>query len=346
MSWRDELTRRFPKLGRLGPGAYVVGGAIRDLVAGREPVDVDVASPDPLAAARTIRDRVIRLGGEEQLVAYRVVDGGHVYDFAEILDGDIHRDLARRDFTVNAMAVDLADGAFLDPHGGRDDVARGVVRMVRPSNFDDDPLRTLKAIRMAVRFDMTLDPATLEAIRARAPKITGVAAERVSYELEVIFSSRRFRKAVELLAATGLGAALELRAIEAREDDVSVAGAYALLLDDPAAFAKRWKWSSHLLRDVQMLQRLLGNADRMALYDAGEPVARQLPAVLRALGRNDTLDFPDFSIRPLLSGDEIATLTGLGPGQELGRLKRALLEAQVKDAVRSRDEAEAFVRSR
>lgn len=343
MSWRDELTRRFPKLARLAPGSYVVGGAIRDLVAGREPADVDVASPDPLAAARTIRDRVIRLGGEEHLVAYRVVDQSHVYDFAEILDGEIERDLARRDFTVNAMAVELANGALLDPHGGREDGERGIVRMVRASNFDDDPLRTLKAIRMAVRYEMTIDPATLEAIRTRAQKIGGVAAERVSYELDVIFSARRFRKAAALLATTGLGAALGFRALEPLADDVSPAGAYALLVPDAGAFAKRWKWSAQLLREVQLLQKLIGHHDRLALYDAGEPVARQLPAVLRALGRDDTLDFPDFSIRPLLTGDEIAAATGLPPGKELGRIKRALLEAQVRGSVRSRAEAESFV---
>lgn len=346
MSWRDALTRRFPKLARLGPGSYVVGGAIRDLVAGREPADVDVASLDPLGAARTIRDRVIRLGGEEHLVAYRVVDGGHVYDFAEILEGDIDRDLARRDFTVNAMAVDLAHDSLLDPHGGREDVTHGIVRMVRASNFDDDPLRSLKAVRMAVRYDMTVEPATLEAIRVRAPKITGVASERVSYELDAIFSAGRFRKAVELLGATGLGAALGFRAIDAHADDVSPAGAYALLIEDPAAYAKRWKWSSELLRAVQTLQRLVGNADRIAIYDAGESIARQLPAVLRALGRNDALDFPDFSIRPALAGEEIASLTGLAPGKELGHVKRELLEAQVRGEVTSRDEAEAFVTSR
>lgn len=346
MSWRDDLTRRFPKLADLGPGSYVVGGAIRDLVAGREPADVDVASLDPLAGAKTIRDRVIRLGGEEHLVAYRVVDGGHVYDFAEILDGDIERDLARRDFTVNAMAVDLADDVLLDPYGGRKDVERGIVRMVRASNFDDDPLRTLKAIRMAVRYDMTVEPATLDAIRSRAATIAGVAAERVTYELEIIFSSDRFRKAAALLDATGLGAALGFRPFEPHADEVGPAGAYALLVPDPAAYAKRWKWSAQLLRAVQTLQKLIEHADRLALYDAGEPIARQLPSVLRALGRGDRLDFPDFSIRPILTGEEIASLTGLAPGKDLGRIKRALLEAQVKDEVASRDEAEAFVRSR
>jgi len=96
---------------------------------------------------------VIRLGREEHLSAWRVVDGPHVYDFAALLDGSIDADLARRDFTVNAMAVDLNTGVLLDPHDGRADLSRRLVRMINASNFDDDPLRVLKAVRMAVRLD-------------------------------------------------------------------------------------------------------------------------------------------------------------------------------------------------
>ena len=73
MQWRDELTRRFPSLAKLDDHCYVVGGAIRDLLLGREPADADVACIDPLAAARSIRERVIRLGDAEHLSAYRVV---------------------------------------------------------------------------------------------------------------------------------------------------------------------------------------------------------------------------------------------------------------------------------
>lgn len=332
MSWREELTWRFPKLTRIGSGSYVVGGAIRDLLLGREPADVDVATIDPLAAAKKIRDRVIRLGDQEHLSAYRVVDGEHVYDFAEILDHDIDADLARRDFTVNAMAVDLERDVFLDPHGGSRDVEARLVRMVRASNFDDDPLRTLKAIRMAVRYDLTIDPGTLIAIRERAHRITDVARERIDYELSVIFSAGRFRQAVKLLRETGLAPHLRLRTPEVHEDAVTLDGAYALLAEDEPR------------GDALTLRRLIDEHDRMALYDAGEKIARQLPAVLRAIGRRDTLDWPDFSIRAALTGTEIGSITGLKPGKELGRIKRALLEAQVAGEVKSREEAERFVR--
>lgn len=340
--WRDELTRLFPALAKLGD-CYVVGGAVRDLFLGRAPADVDVACLDPLTAARSVRDRVIRLGDEEHLSAWRVVLGEHVYDFAELLDGDIDVDLARRDFTMNAMAVRLADDTFLDPHGGRRDLEAGLVRMVRASNFDDDPLRTLKGVRMAVRYGFAIEEATIEAIRQRASRINEMATERVTYELSVIFSSGALRKAVDLLEHTGLAEALGLQVREVDADDVSLAGAYALLLDEPEAYAERWRWSTDLLRDVLTLRSLVEQHDLLALYDAGETVARQLPPLLRALGRDDAVDFPDFSLRALLTGKEIADLTGLEPGKELGAIKRRLLEAQIRGEVKTRDEATTFV---
>ena len=101
----------------------------------------------------------------------------------------------------------------------------------------------------------------------------------------------------------------------------------------------------HLRREVAILQQLIDHHDRIALYDAGEQIATQLPALLHAVGRDDRLDMPDFSIRALLTGDEIAELTGVERGPRLGAIKRALLEAQVRGEVQSRDEAEAHVRS-
>ncbi|HEX6178249.1 MAG TPA: hypothetical protein VF057_07810 [Thermoanaerobaculia bacterium] len=349
MSLRDELLRRFPLLAKLPAGCWVVGGAIRDLLLGVDPVDVDVAANDPAAAGRTVSTRLIRLGTEEHLSAWRAVVNGHAYDFAEILDHDIAADLARRDFTVNSMAVSLDDGRFLDPHGGRRDLEGRLVRMVAAANFDDDPLRCVKAIRMAVRFDFEIDEATVLAIRARADKVTSVAAERVTYELSVIFSVGRFRRAVKLLRATGLDVPLFGHAIEPvyAADDVTLAGAMALMVDDPRAYARRWRWSVGLLREVSAIQALLrAKGDlRIPLYDAGESVARQFPAVLRAVGRDDRIPMPDFSIRALLSGEEITEATGLPAGPELGRIKRALLEAQIRGEVKTRDEAVRFATS-
>src|SRR5690606_6834025 len=109
---------------------------------------------------------------------------------------------------------------------------------------------------------------------------------------------------------------------------------------------RRWRWSDALRRDVMQLQQRIDDHDLLALYDAGESVARQLPAVLRALGRDDSIGLPDFSIRALLSGEGIGAVGSLPPGPRLGEIKRARLEAQIRGEVSSREEAEGFVRLR
>ncbi|HEX9500550.1 MAG TPA: hypothetical protein VGA10_02740, partial [Thermoanaerobaculia bacterium] len=286
------------------------------------------------ATASTL-GKVITLGRGE-LTVYRVVVNGRVYDFSG------KTDLGRRDFTINAMAIDLTSGELTDPHGGQEDIRRRVVRMIAQQNFDDDPLRMLRGVRLAVRFDFTIDDATVAAIRRRAGRITTVAAERITYELHATLSAGRFRKALRLLNATALDEALfgfQVDPNRFQADDVSLAAAYALLLRNPKVFAERWKWSDALLRDVLTLQRLLRDPNPIALYDAGEEVARQLP--FHAIGR-PAPQLPDFNIKALLNGNEIASLTGL-EGPQLGATKRALLEAQIRGDVRTRDDAERFV---
>ena len=345
MTLLDQLRRLFPGLAKLPPDAFIVGGAIRDLLLGGDPADVDVACTDPLFCARAISPKVIRLG-KDHLTAYRIVLGEHVYDFAPLLDGSIDRDLRRRDFTVNAMAVPLADDTLLDPHGGRRDVEARIVRMVDPKNFDDDPLRMLKGVRLAVRHRFTVEPETMNAIRERAALITTVSSERVAYEISLIFSANEFRKGVTLLRESGLDVPLFGRELEPSRyvtDDVPLAAALTLLVDDPPAFAERWRISDSLTRDMQILGRLAANPTLVALYDAGEGTARQLPPLLRAVGKDAEIEMPDFTLAPLLSGNEIAAATGLPPGRQLGQIKRALLEAQIRGEVKTLDEARAFV---
>jgi len=346
MPLRDQLLALFPALAKLPGHAFIVGGAIRDLILGRDPADVDVACSDPLGCARAMSPRVIRLGKEDHLTAYRIVLGEHVYDFAPLLGDSIDLDLGRRDFTVNAMAIPLDRDELLDPFGGRRDAAARIVRMVNPKNFDDDPLRTLKGIRLAVRQRFTVDPETMRAIRERAPLITTVAAERVAYELSAIFSANAFRKAVTLMRESGLDVPIfghEIDPSRFHFDDVPLGAALTLLVDDPRAFAERWRMPESLVRDMQVLRRLVDDHSLVALYDAAEPTARQLPPLLRALGRDEHVDMPDFGTTPLLTGNDIATATGLTPGPALGRVKRSLLEAQIRGEIRSREEALTFV---
>jgi hypothetical protein len=327
---RDSLLRQFPKLAQLPPNTEAIGGAVRDVLLGAAPLDVDVECDDALACASSL-GKVITLGRGD-LAVYRVVVDDRVYDFSR------RTELSRRDFTINAIAVNLTSGEVRDPFDGGEDIRRRVVRMIHPRNFDDDPLRMLRAVRLAVRLDFNVDEPTITAIRRRAGRVVTVAAERVTYELHAILSASKFRRAIRLLNETALDEALFGYSIDPerfRDDDVSLAASYALLLRDPRQFAKHWRWSDALQRDVLTLQQLMRDPTPIALYHAGENLARQLPI---------RVQMPDFSIKPLLDGNGISALTAVPPGRRLGEIKRALLEAQLRGEVRTREEAEKMVR--
>lgn len=354
---RDDLLARFPRLRRLPADSYLVGGAIRDLLLGRNPKDVDVAVDHPLDAAEAIGGRIIRLG-QEELRAYRVIADDRAYDVAAIERGSIENDLRRRDFTMNAIAVRLSDGQVLDPFNGRDDLRSQRVRMVDSANFDDDPLRVLRAVRLAVTFDFTIEPATITAASQRAARIADVAAERVTTELLAALDHGKGRRVVELLHELHLDEPLFGRQLDPaliREDPIPPPVLLALIVDDPREYGERWRWSEELIRQVATLKQLESHGGdlRVALYDAGAATGGMLPALLRARGNaakaevvEAILRGPLFEIRALLSGKEIAEIASLEEGRALGELKRTLLEAQIRGEISSREEAISFVRER
>jgi len=193
-----------------GREAWLVGGAVRDrLLAAADPVDLDlVVSVDPASAARAIG----RAAGapvfalSEAFGAWRVVARDRTWqiDVAAVQGGTLADDLARRDFTVNAMAEPLGGGELVDPYDGRGDLAAGRLRMVSAEALDADPLRVLRLVRLACTLALEPEPATLAAARERAIRVDTVAAERIWAELRRIVAAPSVRAGVDLLQAVGL----------------------------------------------------------------------------------------------------------------------------------------------
>jgi putative nucleotidyltransferase with HDIG domain len=187
-----------------GEPAWVVGGAVRDALLGRPTADVDlVVAGDAKAAARTLgRDAggpAFELSGE--FGAWRVIgpDRRWQVDVMPLQGGSLDEDLARRDFTINAMAEPLAGGDVVDPHGGARDLAARRLRMVSPAGFDDDPLRTLRLARFASELDLEPEAETVAAAAQRAPRIVEVAAERVFAELKRVVAADRVLDGLALM---------------------------------------------------------------------------------------------------------------------------------------------------
>jgi putative nucleotidyltransferase with HDIG domain len=192
-----------------GRSAWLVGGAIRDRLLGRDPVDLDVVvEGDPEPAARAVARAA---GGaacfelSHEFGAWRVVarDGSWQLDVEQLRGGSLEADLALRDFTVNAIAEPLAGGDAIDPLGGRRDLAEKRLRLAGEGAFGDDPLRVLRLARAAVELGMEPDADALASARANAAGLRNVSAERVFAELQRVIASSSPRRGLELMSDVG-----------------------------------------------------------------------------------------------------------------------------------------------
>lgn len=210
-----------------GARVYTVGGTVRDELLGHPRKDLDLLvtglpQPDLL--------RCLRPYGRVQLTgrAFGVIKllphgwDGPPIDVAlprtEISTGIGHRDfevtfdhtlpvetdLGRRDFTINAMAIDLADGRLLDPFGGYEDLQQRRLRQVSRTAFPEDPLRMLRGIQLAARFALQIEPATRESMQTHAVAITTVAPERIAEELRKLLQARAPSQGFVLMQEVGL----------------------------------------------------------------------------------------------------------------------------------------------
>ncbi|HSJ17271.1 MAG TPA: HD domain-containing protein [Solirubrobacterales bacterium] len=188
--------------------AWIVGGAIRDALAGREVTDVDLAlDGDPEAAARAIASAAdghpFELSGEFALWRVQARAEPWHLDVAALRGGSIDADLAARDFTVDAIATPLAGGLPLDPYDGAGDLERGVLRAVGERSFTDDPLRILRAARIAATLELSVDPGTLALARAEAARAADPAGERQLGELRGIVAGPHPVRGIALMDELG-----------------------------------------------------------------------------------------------------------------------------------------------
>jgi tRNA nucleotidyltransferase (CCA-adding enzyme) len=230
-----ERIRRLPGMDRLLPAleglppAYLVGGAVRDLLRGADAVDLDLAvEADARSVGRALADR---LGGttreHERFGTATVRAGDLTFDLAttrtetydepgalpRVAPAPLGDDLRRRDFTINAMAVALGGddlGHLYDPHGGLADLGAGVVRVLHPGSFLDDPTRLLRAVRYETRLGFRMDEDTERGARAAVAEdgMSTVSGARVRDELMDLLGEHEAPAAVERMRDLGLDRAL------------------------------------------------------------------------------------------------------------------------------------------
>jgi tRNA nucleotidyltransferase/poly(A) polymerase len=194
-------------------GLFLVGGSIRDLLLGRPLKDLDLvcAGARDFASlmARSHAARLVPLGQDHDPPSFRVVSARDHRDYLDITERagpDIISDLGRRDFTANALALRLDNTApaLIDPFQGAKDIRHGLLRMVKPSSLEDDPLRILRGFRLRVQLRWSIEPETRHAMTAAAPLLTRTAGERIAAELRLILEGPEAHPALREMTRGGV----------------------------------------------------------------------------------------------------------------------------------------------
>lgn len=266
-----------------GAELYLVGGSVRDLLLGQPVTDLDFAtSAEPeltkAAGAAAGADSVYTVGEQFGTVGF-VFDGVSVeittyreehYPTPDRrpkvrLGTDLVGDLSRRDFTINAIAVDARDGTVHDPFGGLDDLERRIIRAVGDpkARFAEDPLRILRAARFAAQLDFRVDRRTLAAMRAMGPQLERISRERIAAELNRLLIAPAAARGLALLHETDL-----LR---------WVLPEVVPMAEDTGAGRHKDIWL-HTLRVVEQSPPRLAVRWAALLHDAAKPMTRSVDA--------------------------------------------------------------------
>lgn len=323
-----------------GEEAWVVGGAVRDELLGRELIDLDIAVRDPKRAARAYAkaSRGAPFPLSERHGAWRVaLDGGRTVDFTP-LPGSVEDDLATRDFTINAIARPLAGGEPVDPFGGQADLEAKRLRAVRDSVFEDDPIRLLRAVRLEDELDLRLDDETERLVREHAGLVVRPAGERVLAELRRL-SPGGYRRLDELGLLEPLGGAITDRLDRVDSPDYRLVAAFGEGLRRLPISNELRRYAAALLRaerpepDPRSIHRFRRatepwSVDALAFLGAGH--------LAEAIDEARRLE----PARPLLRGDEL----GLPAGPEIGKLLAEIAEERAAGTIATKEEALEYAR--
>ncbi len=378
------------RLRSAGHRALVVGGSVRDRLMGRRPNDWDVATGARPEEVMALFERAVPTGikyGTVTVLAGIPVEVTTFRRDGDYLDGrrpenveysnSIEEDLARRDFTANALAWDPEAGRLIDPFGGEADIRAGIVRAVgrAQERFREDALRMLRAARFAAELDFTVESQTLAAMSQNAGLIRKVAPERIREELNRLLVAPGVRRGLESLAATGLLSqiipevvgAFDICAATPPELPVRLAGllmpvggtAPENAANGAGQVLERLKYDRKTTRTVLTLVREgeWEAPDQKEVRRLIARVGREMVPSLAGLrqARNQVSGKPDHDVEALLLGlrdssNQALTETelvidgqdlldqGIPPGPRVGRILKALLEAVLDDpALNTRD---------
>lgn len=393
---RELLIRAAEESARHGVPLYLVGGAVRDALLRRPVADVDLVCVSGGPAFG--RDLAAALGGEvvasSQFGTHKIKAGGVAFDLAmartetyahpgalpSVRPGGIRDDLARRDFTINSMAVELRGdswGEFLDEFGGVEDLRRGLIRVLHDGSFRDDATRIVRAFRYAGRYDFRIEPETRQTLERDLRHLDTISGDRLRHELERVFYEHRAAPILRLLrdagALSAIHPALDLDDVTLAHIDALAGGSeratrpllLALLVSSLPAEAtpvltRRLNMGADWARvvgDTITLRDVAGRLDRPGLRPS------EVDDLLSVYNEHALRGFVAWAgdesasvwtrryldelrhVRPLLDGHDLLAL-GVERGPAVGELLRELRRARLDGEVVTREDEVAYVRGR
>jgi tRNA nucleotidyltransferase (CCA-adding enzyme) len=372
---RQLMTRLQPQrwpipLDRLPAGTVLVGGAVRDGLLNRLPEHPDLDMVVPADALGQVRKLSREFGGacvvlDRDRDIARLVMGSWTIDLARQDGDDLTADLLRRDYRINAIALTLTtEPKLLDPSGGIADLCARRITAVNEQNLLDDPLRLLRALRLAAELSMTIDETTFGMLARHRHHLPKVAAERIQAEVLKLVRAHSADQAIRLLHSLQLIApwssdqpqrTLNAEALTKQEQQVALPLArLTQLLSDQGVSDLRFsrkqiqrcvqlrKW---WMRDQQQSADTLNEKERLKLHQELEedlpaftltwPVERQKEWLSRWRDQEDKLFHPSAP----LNGRTLQAELGLPPGPRLGELIDHLCLERAFGRIHSRNDA-------
>ena len=398
----DEVTLRQLRViaevaAERGLQAYLVGGSVRDALLGLTISDIDVtaagATPEFAHAIANALGGEVVAHSQFNTFALNIADKridlamarretyAHPGALPTVSPGSMDDDLARRDFTINAMAVSINPaswGDLLDPFDGSADLRQSIVRTLHDAGFRDDATRILRAVRYAVRLGFTLDTHTRHLLRRDLTHLGAISGARIRHEFERIFRERRAVSTLDVMQQLGVmrvvhpALALDPHTLEAlrRAADHPYADKTALFLSilaygmsarDKAVFTERLRLTSrlaHVVQDtgavrnwLQEFKRSTGEISRSEVYMRLREFSQA--AILGCALFDDgaatqrlTLFLRELRyVKPILNGNDLLEL-GVPQGAQIGELLHDLLVARLDEKVKTRGDEISLVLAR
>lgn len=367
MTMPSEFQKALPiltKIKEAGYEAYFVGGSVRDVLLGRPIHDVDIATSSYPEETKTIFTRTVDVGIEHGTVL--VLENGSEYEITTFRTEDVYvdyrrpsqvsfvrsleEDLKRRDFTVNALALDER-GQVIDNFTGLQDLEQKRLRAVGKAGerFEEDALRIMRGFRFAASLDFDIEAATFEAMKSHSPLLEKISVERSFIEFDKLLMAPHWRKGLSAMIACqaydylpGLKrqeAALNHLIVSLKDNftfsDHHQAWAYVMIslaIENPKSFLKAWKTSNDFQRYVTKLIALYRIRqerpfEKLDIYRYGKEMASLVEDLRKAQGLFVDMDHIETLDQALaihdkhdivLNGSHLIKDFGMKPGPQLG----------------------------